>query len=82
MGKPEPLRDELAGWWSRRIDQEHRLICQVQTDKIRILACRYHYWIGGPIHCRQSAIPETWPALVQSRDALARGTLPRCWLGV
>ena len=43
LGKPEPLRHELAGCWSRRIDQEHRLIYQVQEEKIRILACRYHY---------------------------------------
>jgi toxin YoeB len=42
-GKPEPLKRELAGCWSRRIDQEHRLVYQVRDDKIRILACRYHY---------------------------------------
>jgi len=42
-GKPEPLKHELSGCWSRRIDQEHRLIYQVVKDKIRILACRYHY---------------------------------------
>jgi len=41
--KPEPLKHELSGCWSRRIDQEHRLIYQVVKDKIRILACRYHY---------------------------------------
>lgn len=43
IGKPEPLRHELAGCWSRRINQEHRLIYQVLPDKIRILACCYHY---------------------------------------
>ena len=43
IGKPEPLRHELAGCWSRRIDQEHRLIYQVASEKIHILACRYHY---------------------------------------
>ena len=42
-GKPEPLKHELAGCWSRRIDKEHRLVYQVKEDKIRILACRYHY---------------------------------------
>jgi len=42
-GKPEPLKHELSGCWSRRIDKEHRLIYQVKEDKIRILACRYHY---------------------------------------
>jgi toxin YoeB len=43
LGKPEPLKHELAGCWSRRINQEHRLVYQVQKDKIRILACRRHY---------------------------------------
>jgi len=43
IGKPEPLKHELAGCWSKRIDQEHRLVYQVQESKIRILACRYHY---------------------------------------
>jgi toxin YoeB len=42
-GKPEPLKHELKGCWSRRIDREHRLVYQVQQAKIRILACRYHY---------------------------------------
>lgn len=42
-GKPEPLRHELSGCWSRRIDQEHRLVYEVKEDKIRVLACRYHY---------------------------------------
>jgi len=43
IGKAEPLKHELAGCWSKRIDQEHRVVYQVQEDKIRILACRYHY---------------------------------------
>ncbi len=43
IGKPEPLKHELAGCWSRRINDEHRLVYQVLKDKIRILACRYHY---------------------------------------
>ncbi|MGH7961755.1 MAG: Txe/YoeB family addiction module toxin [Candidatus Binatia bacterium] len=43
IGKPEPLKHELAGCWARRIDQEHRLVYQVLQNKIRILACRYHY---------------------------------------
>ncbi|MCF6249044.1 MAG: Txe/YoeB family addiction module toxin [Desulfobacula sp.] len=42
-GKPEPLKHELSGCWSRRIDREHRLVYQVLHSKIRILACRYHY---------------------------------------
>ena len=43
IGKPEPLKHELKGCWSRRIDQEHRLVYQVKDERIRILACRYHY---------------------------------------
>ena len=43
IGKPEPLKHQLRGCWSRRIDQEHRLVYQVTEDKIRILARRYHY---------------------------------------
>lgn len=42
-GQPEPLKHDLAGCWSRRIDQEHRLVYEVLETKIRILACRYHY---------------------------------------
>ncbi len=43
IGRPEPLKYDLAGCWSRRIDQEHRLVYEVLDDKIRILSCRYHY---------------------------------------
>ena len=43
IGKPGPLKHELAGCWSKRIDDEHRLVDQVADEKIRILACRYHY---------------------------------------
>jgi toxin YoeB len=43
IGKPEPLKHELAGCWSKRVDDEHRLVYQVRDNKIRILACRYHY---------------------------------------
>ena len=44
-GQPEQLKHELSGCWSRRIDREHRLVYQVleDEDRIRILACRYHY---------------------------------------
>jgi toxin YoeB len=44
-GQPEALKYDLAGCWSRRIDREHRLVYQIieEEDKIRILACRYHY---------------------------------------
>lgn len=43
IGKPELLKHELAGCWSRRINDEHRMVYQVLEGKIRILACRYHY---------------------------------------
>jgi len=43
LGKPEPLKYNLSNCWSRRIDQQHRLVYQVLADKIRIIACRYHY---------------------------------------
>lgn len=41
-GKPEPLRFQLAGCWSRRIDREHRLVYQVEESEIVVIACRYH----------------------------------------
>ncbi|HTZ25403.1 MAG TPA: Txe/YoeB family addiction module toxin [Streptosporangiaceae bacterium] len=43
IGKPEPLRHEWAGWWSRRITQEHRLVCRVGDDGVEIAVCRFHY---------------------------------------
>ncbi|MEM9326628.1 MAG: Txe/YoeB family addiction module toxin [Bacteroidota bacterium] len=47
IGKPEPLRNELAGWWSRRIDQEHRLVYKVEgvqnSQVLTIIQCQYHY---------------------------------------
>ena len=43
MGKPEPLRGNLAGCWSRRIDGEHRLVYLVEDESILIFACRGHY---------------------------------------
>jgi len=42
-GKPEPLRYELKGAWSRRITQEHRLVYVVSDERVRFVACRYHY---------------------------------------
>jgi toxin YoeB len=43
LGKPEPLKYELAGAWSRRITKEHRLVYRVYADRIAFLAARYHY---------------------------------------
>lgn len=43
IGKPEPLKHNLKGWWSRRITGEHRLIYKIETDSIVIMQCRFHY---------------------------------------
>lgn len=43
IGKPEPLRYEWAGYWSRRITKEHRLVYRVERDVVYIAQCRYHY---------------------------------------
>jgi toxin YoeB len=47
IGKPEPLRGSLSGWWSRRITREHRLVYRVvgggQARELQIAQCRYHY---------------------------------------
>jgi len=42
-GKPEPLKYDLAGKWSRRITDEHRLVYQVEGDNLIVYTCRYHY---------------------------------------
>lgn len=43
LGKPEPLKHNLSGFWSRRITAEHRLVYAVEDDEIRAVMCRYHY---------------------------------------
>lgn len=45
LGKPEALKGELSGWWSRRIDQQHRLVYRVTGDpqRLQIVQCRRHY---------------------------------------
>lgn len=43
IGKPEPLKFKYKGYWSRKIDGEHRLIYKVQGDEILIAKCRFHY---------------------------------------
>jgi toxin YoeB len=42
-GKPEALKHDYAGCWSRRITEEHRLVYKVEEDFIRIISCKYHY---------------------------------------
>lgn len=43
IGKPEPLKHALSGFWSRRINDEHRLVCSVEGDVLRVAQARYHY---------------------------------------
>jgi len=43
IGKPEPLRGHLSGWWSRRLTSEHRLVYRRESDALLIAQCRYHY---------------------------------------
>jgi toxin YoeB len=43
IGKPEPLQHALQGWWSRRIDAEHRIVYRVEGDTVQIAQLRYHY---------------------------------------
>jgi toxin YoeB len=43
IGKPEPLKENLAGFWSRRIDEEHRLVYSVEENTVLIFSCRGHY---------------------------------------
>ncbi len=43
IGKPEALKENLSGLWSRRIDDTHRLVYAIEKDQIVIIACRYHY---------------------------------------
>lgn len=42
-GKPEPLKGDLSGWWSRRLDREHRLVYRAEDDRLLIAQCRFHY---------------------------------------
>jgi toxin YoeB len=43
IGKPEPLKGDLSGYWSRRVNDEHRLVYTAKADALVIIACRYHY---------------------------------------
>jgi len=43
IGKPEPLKHNYQGWWSRRIDDEHRLVYRIKDEEILIASCRFHY---------------------------------------
>jgi toxin YoeB len=43
IGKPEPLKENLAGLWSRRIDNEHRFVYKIEENRLHVIQCRYHY---------------------------------------
>lgn len=43
IGKPEPLKHQLTGYWSRRINEEHRFVCRIDGQTLIIVQCRYHY---------------------------------------
>ena len=43
IGKPEPLKNEFSGYWSKRIDDEHRLVYRFNDQKLIIMQCRFHY---------------------------------------
>ena len=43
IGKPEPLKGDLSGYWSRRINEEHRVVYSTTASDVVIIACRYHY---------------------------------------
>lgn len=43
IGKPEPLKHELSGCWSRRINKEHRLVYKADKNNVLIISCRFHY---------------------------------------
>lgn len=43
LGKPEPLRGNLSGYWSRRIDDTHRLVYRATEEELVVIACRFHY---------------------------------------
>lgn len=43
IGKPEPLKHELSGYWSRRITEEHRIVYTVSNNKIKVISMRFHY---------------------------------------
>jgi toxin YoeB len=43
IGKPEPLKYDFAGYWSRRITDEHRLVYKISNNTLQIIQCRFHY---------------------------------------
>jgi toxin YoeB len=43
IGKPEPLKENLSGFWSRRVDESNRLVYAVNESHITVISCRYHY---------------------------------------
>lgn len=61
LGKPEPLKHDFAGYWSRRITDEHRLVYKVAEStssgrQVRIAACRYHYGRSAAVDDTQASV--------------------------
>ena len=68
LGKPEPLKSDLSGYWSRRINAEHRLVYSVSETELTIISCRYHYSRNGILELSQAGAPD---------NDLKRTALPR-----
>jgi len=43
IGKPEPLKNNYSGYWSKRINKEHRLVYKIEENRLIIISCKYHY---------------------------------------
>jgi toxin YoeB len=70
IGKPEPLKENLTGFWSRRIDDTHRLLYAVEDEYLTIIACRYHY--TRYVRTRQSELDAAQKSEHQCQSAGAR----------
>lgn len=83
-GKPEPLKENLSGYWSRRITDEHRLVYRVEADRLHIIQCRYHYWL---VMVRGSSLVPLLPGLRPIHEKrekrydiyLSRSRLTKAW---
>ena len=71
IGKPEPLKHDFAGYWSRRITEEHRLVYKIAEDEIRIAACRYQYGRSREWSRQIAALPPLARALCPISDIMS-----------
>src|SRR5260370_22185670 len=85
IGKPEPLRGNLTGWWSRRLTGEHRFVYRVvgagETQRLEIISCRFHYsrrpWPIRPPHATARPRESTKPWPPDPARASTPSTIPR-----